>query len=82
MLHRIGSRTLLVLALAMLAVPAAARAQQTGRIVGRIVDGSGQPLVGAQIEVVGTGLGTLSGVDGRYAVQGVPVGQRSLRSSA
>lgn len=51
-----------------------------GRIVGRVVDAeTGQPLAGAQIAVVGTGLGTLSGVDGRYTLDSVPAGLQALR---
>ena len=35
-----------------------ARAQNTGTITGRVLDGGGQPLVGVQVYLVGRGLGT------------------------
>src|SRR5688500_15360880 len=59
----------------------AANAQSTGRIVGRVVDalsGAGMPNV--IIEVVGTTQRALSGVDGRYALQGVAAGAVTLRA--
>ncbi len=61
--------------------PAVALAQTaTGRIVGRVVDAeTGQGLSGAQVVVVGTRVGVLSGVDGRYMLMGVPSGPRSVK---
>jgi outer membrane receptor protein involved in Fe transport len=53
----------------------------TGRIVGRIVDattGAGIPEAGVQ--VVGTTLGTRSGVDGRFTLAGVPAGTVTLQA--
>lgn len=52
----------------------------TGTIVGRIVDaGTGQPLVGAQVTAVGTGIGATTNMDGRYALARVPSGPRSIQ---
>ena len=52
----------------------------SGRVVGRVLDAeTGAPLPGVQIEIVGAGIGTLSGVDGRYVVASVPIGQFALR---
>src|SRR6476660_844550 len=56
-----------------------APAARTGRIVGRVVDaatGAGLPDVG--IQIVGTTVGTLSGVDGRFALPAVPAGQVAI----
>jgi TonB-dependent receptor len=51
-----------------------------GNIVGRVMDAeTGQPLSGAQVLVVGTNLGALSGVDGRYTILSVPAGTHSVR---
>lgn len=59
--------------------PAALAAQETGRIVGRIVEsGQGAPIAGAQVEVTGTGIHTVSAIDGRYTLQNVPVGTASV----
>jgi outer membrane receptor protein involved in Fe transport len=52
-----------------------AQAPATGRIVGRVLDaanGSGLAAVG--IQVVGTTVGTQSGQDGRFTINGVPAG--------
>jgi hypothetical protein len=57
-----------------------ARAQQpaadpTGRVVGRILDAStGRGVSEVGVQVVGTTLGGMSGVEGRYAVPNIPAG--------
>jgi outer membrane receptor protein involved in Fe transport len=52
-----------------------------GRIVGRIIDAqSGQGIAHVAIQVVGTRLGTISGVDGRYAIPRVPAGTVTLQA--
>jgi len=53
----------------------------TGRIVGRIIDvQSGQGVAHVAVQVVGTRLGTVSGVDGRYAIPRVPAGTVTLQA--
>src|SRR5687768_1836469 len=53
----------------------------TGRIVGRIVDAqSGQGVAHVAIQVVGTRIGTISGVDGRYTITRVPAGTVTLQA--
>lgn len=52
---------------------------RTGRIVGRIVDAaSGAGLADVGVQIVGTTIGTLSGVDGRFTLPAVPAGEVSL----
>ena len=52
-----------------------------GRIVGRIVDAqSGQGIAHVAVQVVGTRLGTLSGVDGRFTIPRVPAGTVTLQA--
>ena len=59
-------------------VPAPAAA--TGRIVGRIIDAeSGAGLSDAGVQVVGTTLGTMSGVDGRFALARIPAGTVTIQ---
>ena len=53
---------------------------QTGTISGRVISESEQPLVGAQIRLVGTGLGTLSGEGGRYTIVNVPAAEYRIRA--
>jgi TonB-linked SusC/RagA family outer membrane protein len=52
---------------------------QTRRLTGRVtVEGSGEPLVGAGVSVVGTSLGTFTDDQGRFAVT-IPDGPATLR---
>lgn len=70
---------LLALAIALTGGVASAQ-NQTGRIVGRVIDGdAGVPLSGARILVVGTSLSTTTRVDGRYALADIPAGTITLR---
>lgn len=51
-----------------------------GTLTGRVTEeGSGRMLPGAQVEVVGTGLGSLSGSNGSFSIANVPVGQVEVR---
>lgn len=60
-------------------VSAQAVAEQ-GRVMGQIFNqDSGTPLSGAQITVEGSSLGTLSGIEGRFQLEGVPTGEVTLR---
>ena len=59
------------------ALPAAA---QTGRIQGEIRNAATQrPIVGAQVHIPGTGIGTTTNQTGAYALPNVPAGQVSVR---
>lgn len=67
-------RTLLLLAAAA-AAPALNAQARAGRIVGRVIDaGTGLGLSDVGVQVVGTTLGTATGVDGRFAVGGIAAG--------
>ena len=67
--------------LAAPAIAAQGRDLPTGRIVGRIVDArSGLGLASVGVQVVGTTLGTTSGVDGRYTIAGVTAGTVTLHA--
>lgn len=69
----------LLLAVLSLLLPIEILQSQSGQIVGKIVDGAtGQGIVNAGIQVVGTSTGTLSGIDGRYRVK-VPAGTTTLQ---
>ena len=49
-----------------------------GRITGRVLDPQGSGMSDVGIQVVGTTIGALSGVDGRYTVTNVPAGTVTL----
>ncbi|MHB1311838.1 MAG: TonB-dependent receptor [Gemmatimonadaceae bacterium] len=67
-------RALLLLA-AVSAAPSLNAQARTGRIVGRVIDaGTGMGLSDVGVQVVGTTLGTATGVDGRFAVGGIAAG--------
>jgi TonB-linked SusC/RagA family outer membrane protein len=65
----------------LLAGAAGATAQQPmGTVIGQVVQGDARtPLLGAQVVVVGTQLGTLSAADGRFVIRNVPAGARTVR---
>lgn len=67
-------------AMLALAGPAPAAAQDTGAITGVVTDAqSGNPISGAQVTVVGTGLGALTNTDGRYLIRAAPAGNAEIR---
>lgn len=70
------------LVLALLAVPAMAFAQYTGKIAGQVLDAStGETLPGAAVVIAGTTLGTATDVDGNFYIIGVPVGDYNVQAS-
>lgn len=70
---------LLLAALAPLGTTAAA--QGTGRITGVVTDSaSGRPVPDVQVFVVGTRVGAMTDIEGRYTIAGAPVGNRSLEA--
>ncbi|MEO5904920.1 MAG: SusC/RagA family TonB-linked outer membrane protein [Gemmatimonadaceae bacterium] len=72
-------RVLGFLALAFLTFPALVAAQGTGAVRGRVTDAAtGSPLVGVQVRIDGTTLGTVTGSDGTYTISGAPAGARQL----
>ncbi len=79
-------RTVAMLMLALLSFAGNSAAQSTpaplpaGRIVGRILDASnGTGLTDVGVQIVGTTLGTTSGLDGRFTIQGVPAGTVAIQ---
>ena len=65
---------------ALAAAPAASQAQQQGTITGRVTDAaSGQPIVAAQLNVVGTNIGTQTGSDGQYTLRNIAAGAVEVR---
>ncbi|HEX2209625.1 MAG TPA: TonB-dependent receptor [Longimicrobium sp.] len=73
-------RTLLAAALVLALAPAAAFAQG-GTIRGRVTEqGSGQPLQGVQVSVVGTNQTVVTNQQGAYALNNVAAGQRTVRA--
>jgi outer membrane receptor protein involved in Fe transport len=64
------------------AIPVAASlllAGTTGKISGRITEKGGGALPGVNVMVVGTSLGTITGLDGEYVIINVPPGTHELK---
>lgn len=60
--------------------PGNGTSDRVGRIVGRVVDAqTGKGLVSVAIRVADAGIGTISGLDGRYVLEDVPAGNVALR---
>lgn len=54
----------------------------SGKIKGKVVDaGSGEPLVGANVVVVGTSMGAATNVSGEYTILNVPAGTYQLKTT-
>ena len=63
-------------------MPVRARAQEavpTGSVAGRVTNGQGAPLVGAQVFIEGTNLGAVTRDSGQYVIARVPVGTHTIR---
>ncbi len=70
------------LVLLLLAMPALAFAQNSGKLAGRIVDSdTGDGLPGATVVIEGTSFGTATDLDGNYFIIGVPVGTYNVLAS-
>src|SRR5206468_5979797 len=55
-------------------------AAQTGTVTGRVTAAeTGTPIVGAEVSVAGTGLGTRTAQEGRFTLLNVPAGPHDLR---
>ncbi|MFB6232476.1 MAG: TonB-dependent receptor domain-containing protein [Salinibacter sp.] len=73
--------TALLFGLMLLLAPVTAQAQAPGTIEGRVVDAeSGDPLVGANLKVIGTQRGTSTDTEGRFVLS-VPPGRLTVRAS-
>ena len=55
---------------------------QTGKIAGKVVDReTGEPLIGANVIIVGTSLGDATDLDGNFVILNVPIGKHVLKAS-
>jgi hypothetical protein len=55
---------------------------QTGRISGKVTDKqTGDPLIGANVIVLGTSFGAASDINGDYVIYQVPAGNYSVKAS-
>ena len=73
-------RKAICLSVCILLLPMTLFAQTSGKISGTITSSDGTPLIGANVVVVGTSLGSASGSDGNYYILDVPTGTYSVRA--
>ena len=60
-----------LLFLALMAVTSTIAMAQ-GNVSGKVVDTTGEPIIGASVVVKATSVGTVTDLDGNYAIQNVP----------
>lgn len=78
-----GNRTAALLAIAgvLLFGPPALAQQQTGAVVGHVIDrAGGTPVPDVNVVIVGTTMGTRTDAQGRYRIGGVPAGAVTVRA--
>lgn len=74
-------KKLLIVFLLCFLVPVAVFAGTTGKISGRIIDkGTGEPLAGANVVIVGTTMGAAADLDGYYFIINIPPGKYDVRA--
>jgi Ca-activated chloride channel homolog len=71
---------LVVLTAVLLAFPNLGPPAKPGRIEGHVRDAAGAAITGAQVQVVGTQLTTISQDSGRYVLASVPAGVHTVRA--
>lgn len=69
------------LALLLTVLPLTAVAGTTGKISGVVRDAARQPVIGANVAVVGAPLGAATDADGRYVIVNVPAGSWTVKVS-
>lgn len=75
----------LLLALTLFAMPAIAdnlsTQQQPKSISGIVLDENGEPVIGAGISIPGTSIGTVTDLNGKFTLSGIPADKSSIRIS-
>jgi outer membrane receptor protein involved in Fe transport len=80
MIFRLLSRPVAFAAALALGASALGAQIPTGRVVGRVIDATtGQGITDAGVQIVGTTLGTHSGVDGRFVIANIPAGTVTIQ---
>jgi len=75
-------KKLIIAAFCLFALSDMAAAQGTGTISGKVVDRSNdEPLIGANVMIVGASWGAISDLDGCFLIKGLPAGTYQVRFS-
>ena len=75
-------RALLLACLLSLLTCAGAYADTKGKLTGRVLDAKSQPVLGANVMILGTTLGAASDADGYYLILNVPAGMYTVKVSS
>ncbi len=75
-----AKRWLLVIMAAIVLLPISAFAQGQRKVTGTVSDENGEPLIGANVRVVGEAIGSATDIDGRFSIN-VPEGAKQLTVS-
>lgn len=59
----------------------AAFAQQTKSVAGLILDEKSEPVIGASIIAPGTGIGSVTNIDGKFTLKGIPANTKEIQVS-
>ncbi len=77
---RVNLIVLLIISLISLSSLAQSSERLNGSLIGRVVDAATQePLIGANIQIVGTSLGTVSKIDGSFLIDRLPLGTYAVQ---
>jgi len=73
-------KSILVVIAAMLVIPLILLAGSTGKIEGIVTDkATGKPIAGASVQIVGTTMGVMTDVDGKFNIVNLKPGKYDLR---
>lgn len=73
---------ILTLFMLLVLLPVLAFAQSDGRLMGLVTDAeTGEPLIGANVIIVGTSFGAATDVDGNYIIMNIDAGTYKLKAS-
>lgn len=76
-----NTTTQYLLVLLFILFPLASQGQQTGQISGTVTSESGEPLIGVNILVENTSVGTATNINGEFHIEGLQPGSYTLRVS-
>ncbi len=73
---------ILTLFMLLVSLPALIFAQSDGRLMGHVTDAeTGEPLIGANVIIVGTSFGAATDIDGNYVIMNIDAGTYELKAS-
>jgi outer membrane receptor protein involved in Fe transport len=82
-MKQVGQVRVLAVAILLLICVMTAMGGTTGKLIGKVIDAdTGEPVVGANVVVIGTSRGAATDLDGEYYILNLPPGRYDVRASA